>query len=392
MRCFITFCLLIFACWRILPGQTRAELEEQRQKALEEINYVDNMLKSTVKERSESLNALRIIGNKLNLRESVINGLGEEIDLLNERIELNRLAIEMMENDIISLKNDYSKNILNSYKARKTNQEIIYVLSAKDFNQGYKRLKYLQQATKFRRNESEVIAELKNQLETTKERLENDLLKITDLRTREEVQKNLLQSEKTRQERVSNSLRKKEQQLKKELEDKKRIAKRIESEIVRVVAEERKRNIKTELTPEEKLISDTFSENKGKLPWPVERGIITGHFGVHQHPVLKYVSVDNKGIEITSSGRTKARSIFKGEVTQVSSIPGANMTIIVKHGRYFSVYVNIVNVKVKRGDKIETKQELGDVFIDPGADNNSILKFMIFDQNFLDPELWIAKN
>jgi septal ring factor EnvC (AmiA/AmiB activator) len=297
----------------------------------------------------------------------------------------------MMEKDLIILKNDYSRTILNSYKAKKINQEIVYILSAKDFNQGYKRLKYLQQVTKFRRNESEIIAELMSQIEETKGRLENDLFKITDLKGREEMQKNLLQGERTRQQRVTTSLRKKEQQLQKELEEKKRIAKRIESEIVRLIAEERKKNIKMELTPEERLISDNFSENKGRLPWPVERGIITGHYGVHQHQILKYVTVDNKGIEITSSGKTKARSIFQGVVTKVFAIPGANWTIIIKHGKFLSVYVNVINVKIKQGDKVETKQELGDVFIDPGEDSNCILKFMIFDQNFLDPELWIAK-
>jgi septal ring factor EnvC (AmiA/AmiB activator) len=392
MKYFIVLNIVLFVSIQILSGQTKAELEEQRKKALDEISYVDNLLKTTAKEKNESLNALRIIGNKLNLREYVIRGLGDEISLLNDRIELNQLAIDMMEKDLIILKNDYSRTIISSYKAKKINQEIIYILSAKDFNQGYKRLKYLQQVTKYRRNESEIIAELKSQIEETKKRLELDLQRIKDLKSGEEQQKNLLQGEKSRKQKIVNSLGTKEKQLQKELEDKKRIAKEIESEIVRLIAEERKKSLKTEMTPEQKLISDNFSENKGRLPWPVERGIVTGHFGVHQHPVLKYVTVNNKGIEITSSGKTKARSIFKGEIARVFAIPGANWTIIVKHGKYLSVYTNIINVKVQKGDKIETKQELGDVFVDPGADNNCILKFMIFEQDYLDPELWIAKN
>jgi septal ring factor EnvC (AmiA/AmiB activator) len=391
MKYFIVLNIVLFVSIQILSGQTKAELEEQRKKALDEISYVDNLLKTTAKEKNESLNALRIIGNKLNLREYVIRGLGDEISLLNDRIELNQLAIDMMEKDLIILKNDYSRTIISSYKAKKINQEIIYILSAKDFNQGYKRLKYLQQVTKYRRNESEIIAELKSQIEETKKRLELDLQRIKDLKSGEEQQKNLLQGEKSRKQKIVNSLGTKEKQLQKELEDKKRIAKEIESEIVRLIAEERKKSLKTEMTPEQKLISDNFSENKGRLPWPVERGIVTGHFGVHQHPVLKYVTVNNKGIEITSSGKTKARSIFKGEIARVFAIPGANWTIIVKHGKYLSVYTNIINVKVQKGDKIETKQELGDVFVDPGADNNCILKFMIFEQDYLDPELWIAK-
>jgi septal ring factor EnvC (AmiA/AmiB activator) len=391
MKYFIVLNIVLFVSIEILSGQTKAELEEQRKKALDEISYVDNLLKTTAKEKNESLNALRIIGNKLNLREYVIRGLGDEISLLNDRIELNQLAIDMMEKDLIILKNDYSRTIISSYKAKKINQEIIYILSAKDFNQGYKRLKYLQQVTKYRRNESEIIAELKSQIEETKKRLELDLQRIKDLKSGEEQQKNLLQGEKSRKQKIVNSLGTKEKQLQKELEDKKRIAKEIESEIVRLIAEERKKSLKTEMTPEQKLISDNFSENKGRLPWPVERGIVTGHFGVHQHPVLKYVTVNNKGIEITSSGKTKARSIFKGEIARVFAIPGANWTIIVKHGKYLSVYTNIINVKVQKGDKIETKQEIGDVFVDPGADNNCILKFMIFEQDYLDPELWIAK-
>jgi len=161
-------CLMVFSFLGILSGQTRTELEEQRKKTLEDISYVDNLLKSTAKVKSESLNAVKILGNKVNLRESVIKGMGQEISLINERIDLNRTAIEMMEYDLVNLKAEYSRAILNSYKLKKVNPEIVYVLSARDFNQGYKRLKYFQQVSKFRRNESEIIAELKKRIEETK--------------------------------------------------------------------------------------------------------------------------------------------------------------------------------------------------------------------------------
>jgi len=375
-----------------LWSQSKYELEEQRKKALEDISYVDNMIKSTEKEKKESLQALRIIGNKVNLRESVIKGMDEEINLMTERIELNRIALDMMGDDLKILKEDYSKTILNSYKSKKVNPDIVYILSASDFNQGYKRLKYLQQITKYRRNESEIIRELKKQIEDTKERLETDLARISELQQKEVQQKDLLKNEQIRKEHILKSLGKKEKQLRKELEDKKRIAKRIENEINRIVEEERRSALKSAMTPEEKIISDNFYENKGKLPWPVEKGIITSHFGVHQHPVLKYVTEENKGIEITSSGRTIARSIFKGEVSAISAISGANMTVIIRHGSYLTVYSNLINVKVKKGDKVEIKQEVGEIYSDPGSDNNSILKFMIFEQkNALDPEQWITK-
>jgi septal ring factor EnvC (AmiA/AmiB activator) len=377
-----------------MRGQTKAELEERRAKTLGEIAYVDNLLQTTAKEKTESINAIKIIGNKLSLRESVIRGMREEILLLTERIDLNTLAIDMMEGDLVKLKNDYARAVINSYRSQKGNPELVYILSARDFNQGYKRIKYLQQVTKFRRRESEIILELKSQVESSKERLQKDLYKISDLKSREEQQKNLLQSEQEKKQRMVKSLSSKEKQLKKELEDKKRIARKIENEIARIIEDERKKAIRSDNTPEQRLIGENFAENRGRLPWPVEKGIITSHFGVQKHPVLKYLTEDNIGIEITSSGKMNARSVFQGEVARVFAISGANMTVIIRHGKFLSVYSNIVNVKVKTGDKVVTKQDIGDIYSDPEDSYNSVLKFMIFesDKKYVDPESWISKN
>jgi septal ring factor EnvC (AmiA/AmiB activator) len=299
----------------------------------------------------------------------------------------------MMESDLVDLKNDYARAVLNSYKLQKENPELVYILSAKDFNQGYKRLKYLQQITKFRRRESEIIMELKDQIKSTKERLQNDLSRISVLKTKEEQQKSLLQSEQVRKQEMVKSLSKKERQLQKDLQEKKRIAEKIEKEIARMIEEERKRPIKSDNTPEQKLIGENFVENKGRLPWPVEKGIITSQFGIQKHPVLKYVTENNIGIEITSLGKTAVRSIFKGEVVRVFPITGANMAVIIRHGKYLTVYQNVVDLKVKGGDKVETKQEIGNVFCETDNGNKAILKFMIFEEKEkLDPESWISKN
>lgn len=390
---FIIF--LSFTLLNLIIGQTKAELEDKRTKALNEIAYVDNLLKSTAKEKDESINAIKIIGNKLILRESVITGMRQEVSLLSDRIELNSQAIDMMERDLISLKNDYARAVINSYRAQKGNPELVYILSAKDFNQGYKRLKYLQQVTKFRRRESEIIFELKSQIETSKAKLQNDFFRISDLKSKEEQQKTLLQTEQERKQKMVKSLGSKEKQLKKELEEKKRIAKKIESEIARILEEEKRKAVKSYNTPEQKLIGENFVENKGRLPWPVERGIVTSHFGMQKHPILKNVTENNIGIEITSSGKMAVRSIFQGEVVNVLPISGANMTVIIRHGKYWSIYMNIINVKVRPGDKVVLKQSIGDVYSDPGNGNNSTLKFMIFtteNMEYKDPESWIAKN
>lgn len=389
-RFIVIHIMFLFVCG-ISKAQTRTEIEEQRKKNLEEIAYVDNLLTSTSKEKSASISALKILGNKLSLRESVIKGMGEEINLLNERIELNRLAIEMMEEDLIKLRREYSNAIVNSYKSKKSNPEIVFVLSAKDFNQGYKRIKYLQQVSKIRRNESEIISELIEEIEESKTRLEIDLRNISDLQHREVLQKSLLQNEQARKQKMVRSLNAREKQLQRELEEKKKIAKKLEKELARIIEEERKKSSVTALTPEQRLIGDNFLENKGRLPWPVERGVITAHFGKHQHPVLKYLTEENIGIEITSSGKTMARSVFKGEVTAITAISGSNMTVIIRHGKYLTVYNNLVNVKVKKGEIVETKQIIGDVFNDRTTEYNSTVKFMIFEGKYLDPELWLSK-
>jgi len=384
---------MIFGLLNASYGQTKKELEDQRKKTLEEISYVDNLLQETAREKKESLSELKIIGKKLNLRESMVKSLQDEISLLGSRIELNNLAVDMMEGDLKVLKQDYEKAILSSFRSSKGNNEIAYILSAKDFNQGYKRVKYLQQVTRFRRQESEVIQELKSEIEVSRKKMEEDLIRVSELKAREEQQKYLLQGEQNRQQKIVKSLSSKETQLQRELEEKKRIARRIESEINRIIDEERKKSVKTDITPEMKLISDNFNENKGRLPWPVESGVITSHFGAQKHAVLKYVTEDNSDIEITSSGETTVRSVFKGEVARVFSIRGANMAVIIRHGKYLTVYQNIVGVRVKQGDKVETKQEIGKVFNDSENGNKAILKFYVFEERLkLDPELWISKK
>jgi len=376
-----------------LSAQTKKELEEKIKATLDEINYVDDMLKSTARKKEESMNEVKIIGNKVNLRETVIRGMRAEINLLNDRIDLNNIAIDMMEGDLVVLKSDYARAVINSYKSQKENPELVYILSAKDFNQGYKRLKYLQQITKFRRREAEIIIELKEQIEITKNRLQNDLSRLSDLKTKEEQQKYLLLSEQNRKQEMVQSLNKKERQLQKELEEKKRIAGKIEKEIARIIEEEKRKAVKSDKTPEQKIIGENFAENKGRLPWPVEKGIITSQFGLQKHPILKYVTENNPGIEITSLGKTSVRSVFKGEVARVFSIPGANMTIIIRHGKYLTVYNNIVDLKVKTGDKVDIKQEIGNVYCETENGNKSILKFMITEEKeYLDPEAWISKN
>lgn len=386
----ITLTVVLNYC---LSGQSRSDLEELRKKNLQEIEYVDKLLRSTATEKKENLNELSVIGKKLNLREKLINEYGEEISLLEYRISLNRLAIEMFEQDIEKLKEEYARSIMNAYKATKGTPALAFILSSADFNQGYKRLKYIQQVARFRRSESETIRTIYVEIQSTKEKLERDRKNVNDLKNKEERQKQILRDEQNKKESLVNTLSKKEKQLKEELEEKKRIAKQIENEITRLIEEERKKSRVTPMSNEMKLIGESFEENRGRLPWPVDNGIITSHFGLQQHPVLKHVTEDNIGIEITSGSTTKARSVYRGEVVRVFAISGANMAVIVRHGKYLTVYQNLVNVKVKSGDSIVTGAELGDVYGSNGEGGKAVLKFMIYEEKTkLDPESWLVKK
>lgn len=385
--------VLIFGIFQNATAQNRAELENIRKKNLEEIEYVDRLLKNTASERKENLNELRVIGKKLSLRERIINEYGEEISLLEYRISLNRQAGEMLEEDLVKMKEEYAKSVINAYKAKKGNPAVAFILSSSDFNQGYKRLKYIQQVTKFRRNEAELISQIFYELQTTRARLETDVKSINDLKRKEERQKQILREDQVKKEKMVTTLSRKEKQLKQELDEKKRIAKQIEGEIARLIEEERKKSVNTPMSSEMKLVGDSFGENRGRLPWPVDRGIITSHFGLQPHPVLKKVTEDNIGIEITTSGNIKAKSVFKGQVVRIFAISGANMAVIVRHGKYLTVYQNLVNVRVKAGENLSTGQELGEVYSDSEEGNKAVLKFMVYEEKTkLNPELWLVKK
>lgn len=382
---------LIFIFSPSLTAQTRAELEQRRERTLRDINYIDNMLRETSKERTQSLNELNILNRKITLREDVINGVREEIALLNERISLNTVAIELMENDLQNLVKEYEKAILHAQRVSKGNPAFAYIFSASDLNQGYKRIKHLQQVAKFRRREAEIIRDLKSRIEENRITQENDLNDILELRRREELQVEKMLSEQQGKRRLVTNLTSKEKQLQQDLREKKRIATEIEKEIARVIEEERKRLATSDMAPADRIIGDDFEKNRGRLPWPVERGVVTNHFGVHDHPVFKGTKVDNIGVEITSDGNVAAKAVFKGKVMSVFGISGANMAVILRHGKFLSVYQNLINVSVKPGDDVVTGQKIGDVFSDPEDEGKSVIKFMIFNEKVkLNPEDWIV--
>src|SRR4030042_102366 len=394
--CFFVICLMI----NILSGsnswaQTKSELEEKKRKNLEEIENSTNLLKQTQDTKKENIGQIQIINRRINLRGQIIESIEKETKLLVEEIdEKNKLVVEM-EQDLEALKNEYTKLILFSYKNRNKYDKVIFLFSAENFNQAYKRLRYIKQFVKFRRQQSvgiknlqeKVISEI-NDLEIKK----NQKLRLAEEKKNEN---NNLTKELNQKNNLIVKLKRKENELRAKIAEKKKINERIEKEITEIIAAEAKKmknaNLFDQLTPEERLISNNFIENKGRLPWPTEKGVITEHFGVHTHPVLKGITIQNNGIDIVTVKGAEARAIFDGEVSGVFAILGANYTVIIRHGNYLTVYHGLVNLKVKKGDIVRVKQVIGTIYTDKET-NITMLHIEIWKElQKQNPEEWLSR-
>ena len=324
-----------------------------------------------------------------------------------------------MNNDLEDLKKEYAKMIVFAQKNQNSYDKLLFILSANSFNQAYKRMMYLKHYSEYRKQQAELIEWIRDliQVKVSKLQLQKAEKEVLLESKKQETQK--LSKEKNQQGQYLTTLQKKQKEFEKKLKEQQQIEAQLSREIQQIIEEEvrkarerekeRERKAaaagktekpsgkttgspRIELTPEEKLASDKFEQNKRRLPWPVERGVITDHFGVHQHPVLKNIQVKNNGVDISTVPGMKARSVFAGEISRVFMVTGGNMAVIIRHGRYLTVYSNLVNVQVKQGEKVAIKQTIGTIGTDEDEDSKTVLKFQIWRENEkMDPEDWIAR-
>jgi len=381
-------------------GQSLEELRKQKEKTASEIEYINNLLKETNSNAKASLNRLSVLERQIKLQDRLIHNITGEIGYLDESIQKNVKHIDSLGLELQSVKIKYASMIRYADRNQDNNKQLLFLLSAQDFNQAYKRFIYLRQYADYRRLQARRITEFKNSIAN----------QVAELNKRKEEKQNLLvskigqtkiiENQKRQQNDVYSELRQKERDLKKKLENQRKAEQKLEQEIERVIADEAKKSNRKStretgfvLTSEEKVLSGDFKYNRGKFPWPVHRGLITDHFGEHPHPVLKYVVVRNAGIDITTQANAKALAIFKGEVTKVVAIPGGNMAVIIRHGSYLTVYSNLSDVFVKANQKVDIKEELGTIYSDRSDDNKTVLKFQIWRESTkLDPEEWLRRQ
>lgn len=392
---FVTALFLLFSSLGF--AQSISELQKKKQDAVKEIEYTTKLLNDVQKSEKSSLNRLQLINNRINERNKIISSINDEMKVYQEFIGNNTMVIEMLGNDVKQIKKEYAELIRSAYRNKNSYDKILFLLSADNFNQAYRRFLYLKRYTAYRENQAEIIGAIQKVLNENISKLEQQKEIRSQLinETKKETEK--LAGEKRQQNAELQKLQKEQKTLRGKLNQQRKIEQQLENEIQRIIAEESGKN-KTEtgtgfmLTPEQKLVGESFVQNKKRLPWPVERGIITEHFGIHQHAVLSNVQIKNNGINITTEMNAKVRAIFNGEVSRVFGITGGNSAVIIRHGKYLSVYSNLREVVVKKGDKVDTKQVIGTVYTDAEDGNKSILKFQIWlESQKLNPEDWIGK-
>jgi septal ring factor EnvC (AmiA/AmiB activator) len=399
------FILFVVVTGSVFSQKTRTQLEQEKEKLEDEIEYTNQLLEQTQQSKQASLNEVVILNKKINKREQLIGTISSQIGLVEAQIAAAKDSIATLEKDLQNLKDEYALMIYYSYKNRNLYDRLMFVFSADDFNQAYQRLKYFQYYNEYRRQQALLIQIKQKQLELKTESLQGIVREKNNLLSTEERQKEQLTYELDEKNRSVKTLSKKEKELQKTLKDKEAAARKLQAAIQEIIAEEirlaNERAAKTggvstktglfALTPEEKLLSDNFFSNRGALPWPVEQGIISSTFGEHPHPVLKNVKVRNNGIDLMTNTGAEARAVFSGEVTRVMNVPSNNNVVIIRHGEFLTVYSNLDKVYVKIGDKVTTKQKIGTIFTNK-SDSKTELHFEVWQsKTLLNPEEWLAR-
>lgn len=417
MRSFLL--LLVFLMLAALVnGQSLDELRKKKQKTNEQIKYTTKLLEEAKKNQTKTLNKFKILNKQIELRTNLITGINSEVGVLADFIDQNAWLVSSLNADLEELKSEYARMIVYTQKNQTNYDKLLFVLSSNSFNQAYKRIMYLRQYTEYRKRQAELIQWIRDLIQVKVSRLQLQRAEKETLLESKKREADQLTKEKTQQGQYLTTLQKKQKEFEKKLREQQQIEAQLSNEIQKIVEEEVRKarerarelarakeaanktgkpSTKTsestgyEMTPEEKLASGQFEQNKRRLPWPVERGVITDHFGIHEHPVLKNIQVKNNGIDISTSQGVKARAVFAGEVSRVFMVAGGNMAVIIRHGKYLTVYSNLVNVQVKSGDKVAIKQTIGTIGTD-GDDEKTVLKFQIWKENVkMDPEDWIAR-
>ncbi|MDP4185342.1 MAG: peptidoglycan DD-metalloendopeptidase family protein [Bacteroidota bacterium] len=394
---------LLIACSLFLIGkcafaQSIQDLRTEKERTAKEIALTKELLRQAEKNAKSSSNKLFILNKNIMLRTKLIDMMNKEIEVLDGFIDDNRCFIIGLRKDLEKLRQDYARTIQFAQKNRKSQDKFLFLLSAKDFNQAYKRLIYMRQYANYREKQADHIKAVFHLINVQLRDLASRRLQKDKLMRGKENERKELNNEKRIQSEYLRGVKHEQQGLRSKLREKMRVQQQLQREIERLIAEEARKSREKggsgqfSLSPEQKVISGNFEKNRGRLPWPIERGVISDYFGEHEHPLMKGVMVRNNGLDFSTSRGARARAVFEGEVSRIVAIPGGNMAVIIRHGRYLTVYSNLRDVSVRVGQKVRIKEDLGTIYTDPADDNRTILKFQIWKESSkLDPGSWVTR-
>ena len=404
-------CLLSFSSF----SQTKDELKKQKTELEKEISYTTELLNKTKINKTKSLNYLKVLESQIKSKEQLLITLHIEITLINKQIKKTERSIIDTEESILNkaenlqnLKDEYAKMIYAAFKQKGSRNDLIFIISSDDFNQAYKRIIYLKQYATFRKNQSHKIIASQEELTIKKEKLAQQKDRLIE----ESATKSYLVSSKKDELESVNSTRDEKEQLvkklskserlfKKKLQDKQKKSKELDDKLRKIIEEEirksreeaKKKNGDDSfaLTPEALALSSEFNNNKGMLPWPLEKGIIVERYGKQKHAVFSGLETFNNGIDIATDKNSVVRVVFDGSISRIFFIKGEGKAILVNHGEYFTVYSGLTEVTVKVGDKVLSKEKLG-VVLTQEVENKTELHFEIwkgYDKS--DPSKWLYK-
>ena len=395
--------LLLFVMATPVVAQNKSELEKKKKKLQNEIRLTNKLLKETRKNKDLSVDELLKLKSKINSRANLIAAMSSEMRLINKEIEGSKNEISGLEQELANLKSEYAKIIYYAFKHKSSYDKMMFVFASKDVNQAYKRLKYIQQYSEYRKGQAQEIVKTQEELKLKIANLKQTNEEKTVLVSLEKQEKENLAIEKSQQESIVQKLQGKEQELKDKLKKSEQAKRKLQKAIQRIIEEEirkareaAKKNGKTSkgfpMTPEALKLSNSFATNKGKLPWPVKQGVITGQFGKHPHPVLAGIVVNNNGIDISTTKGATARAVFAGVVSSVAIIPGEGKVVMVRHGEYLTVYSYMSEVFVSKGDKIDLKQDLGVLVNEAGKSKTQVHLEIWKGMTKLNPKYWIFRK
>ena len=394
--------VFMLSCMLVVQGQSRSALEKQKKDLQKQISKIDAAIASNKKQQSANTVQLQSLRQKVKIRQGIVNNINREIGGLDRDIEINRAEVSRLERELDTLRSSYARMCVNYYNNKSEGLRLMYILSSTSLSQAYARSQYIKEYTSAIRRRGEEVRAKSVETQSSIDRLEKLKGEKKVLLSEQKKEMTELSTDQKRIERIQASLKKNRKQLDRDMKNARNTAARIQKEINDIIHREIEAQNKKAggskksssgqlaLTPEAKALSASFAQNKGKLPWPVERGVIFMHHGRQQYPgTTAYVDVP--GVLIATTQGAMARAVFAGEVIRVQVKSDGLYMVFVQHGNYFTVYVDLLTVNVKKGDKVTTKQTIGRINTDK-FENKTILNFSLYYNNQKqNPELWLAK-